>query len=76
MANKIRPAETGTQISVRLQAPELAALDAWRKDQPDLPTRPEALRRLAAMSLGSLPSKKPGAGKTIPIEDLNAENDE
>ncbi|MDR3425509.1 MAG: hypothetical protein P4M13_10645 [Alphaproteobacteria bacterium] len=75
MANKIRPAETGTQISVRLQAPELAALDAWRKDQPDLPTRPEALRRLAAIALNSNAGKAP-ARDTVPLADLNASNDE
>ena len=32
--------------------PSMAALvDAWRRDQVDLPTRAEAIRRLAAMSL-------------------------
>lgn len=50
---KSRPPETGLQINVRLQAADLAALDAWRKDQPDLPTRPEALRRLASAALNS-----------------------
>jgi len=65
---KARATETGTLIGVRLQAPELAALDAWRKDQPDLPTRPEALRRLAAFVLRN--------GETFPIDDLIASNDE
>jgi hypothetical protein len=36
---------------VRLQ-PELAApLDDWRRQQPDLPSRAEALRRLAELAL-------------------------
>jgi hypothetical protein len=65
---KIRATETGTLIGVRLQAPELAALDAWRKDQPDIPTRPEALRRLAATALKT--------GERFPIDDLTASNDE
>jgi hypothetical protein len=43
---KPRATETGTLVGVRLQAPQLAALDAWRKNQDDLPTRPEAVRRL------------------------------
>lgn len=71
-APKKRPAETGTLIGVRLQAPELAALDAWRKDQPDLPTRPEALRRLAASAL----TRDLEPGETIALDDLNASNDE
>jgi hypothetical protein len=32
-------------IHVRLGNELLAALDEWRRDQPDLPTKPEALRR-------------------------------
>jgi hypothetical protein len=48
---KNRAPETGTQINVRLQPADLAALDVWRKDQPDLPTRPEALRRLATHAM-------------------------
>lgn len=43
---KPRATETGTLVGVRLQAPQLAALDAWRRNQDDLPTRPEAVRRL------------------------------
>jgi hypothetical protein len=43
---KPRATEIGTLVGVRMQAPQLAALDAWRKNQDDLPTRPEAVRRL------------------------------
>jgi hypothetical protein len=43
---KPRATETGTLVGVRFQAPQLAALDAWRKNKDDLPTRPEAVRRL------------------------------
>ena len=41
------PTGEGVQIQVRLGAMQLAELDAWREAQPDKPSRPEALRRLA-----------------------------
>lgn len=48
-----RPATgTGTPITLRLQPEPLAAVDAWREDQPDKPTRPEAIRRLVEKGLG------------------------
>lgn len=49
---KPRPKATGTLIGVRLQEPELAAVDGWRKKQADIPTRPEAIRRLLGKALG------------------------
>lgn len=53
---KARPAETGTQINVRLQPEDLLRIDEWRRAQPDVPTRPEAIRRLA---LGAVQKAKP-----------------
>jgi hypothetical protein len=41
----------GTQIGVRWSDDELAALDRWRRQQPDQPARPEALRRLVRLTL-------------------------
>lgn len=35
-------------VQVRCQPSLLSALDEWRKAQPDLPNRSEALRRIAA----------------------------
>src|SRR5262245_9311376 len=35
----------------------LARLDEWRRNQPDLPTRPEALRRLAERALAMAPKR-------------------
>ena len=35
------PTGKGTLIGVRLQPLDLAALDAWRRQQEDLPSRPE-----------------------------------
>ena len=48
---KRRPAITGDLVGVRIQ-PELAReLDDWRREQADLPGRPEAIRRLIEMGL-------------------------
>lgn len=48
---------TDEHKSFRLQmviAPsQVAAIDAWRKTQPDLPSRSEAIRRLVAESLAA-----------------------
>jgi hypothetical protein len=38
-------------VSTRLQPEFLKRLDDWRREQPDLPSRPEALRRLAERAL-------------------------
>jgi hypothetical protein len=40
-----------TTIWVRCHEPLLAMLDAYRRDEPDLPTRATALRRLAIIAL-------------------------
>ena len=48
---KKRPDATGDAVLVRLQ-PELAKpLDDWRRQQEDLPGRPEAIRRLVEIGL-------------------------
>jgi hypothetical protein len=49
-----RPKTTGrgAGVLVRMQEAHLAALDAWIGHQPEpRPSRPEAIRRLAQMSL-------------------------
>jgi hypothetical protein len=48
---KRRPAQTGEMVATRIQPELLKRLDAWRREQPDLPTRPEALRRLTEEAL-------------------------
>ncbi len=50
---KKRPKQTGQMVGTRLQPELLKLLDDWRRDQPDLPNRPEALRRLAEKALRS-----------------------
>ena len=48
---KKRAPGTGTPVLVRLQDPTLKAVEAWRRQQQDLPSRPEAIRRLVEMGL-------------------------
>lgn len=48
-----RPAVDTEAINVRLERAAITKLDNWRRDQPDLPNRPEAIRRLIEFSLGS-----------------------
>jgi len=43
---KRRSTTIGTLVGTRFQTELLEAIDTWRKLQPDLPTRPEAVRRL------------------------------
>ena len=38
-------------VYVRCSPTMVEALDAWRRTEPDLPTRAEALRRIAAKAL-------------------------
>ena len=55
-----RATTTGTLVGTRFQATLLEAIDSWRKDQIDLPTRPEAVRRL--VDLGMTHSMTPSQG--------------
>ena len=50
-------------ITVRLSADRLAALDDWRRVQGDMPTRPEAIRRLVDIALDAEQSR----GMTDPL---------
>lgn len=49
----------GKPVVVRMNPSALAALDAWRRAQADLPTRPEAIRRLVDKALTTAPVKTP-----------------
>ncbi|ATB59208.1 hypothetical protein NY98_14965 [Xanthomonas citri pv. fuscans] len=46
-----RATTTGTLVGTRFQAALLEAIDSWRKEQLDLPTRPEAVRRLVELGM-------------------------
>jgi hypothetical protein len=39
------------RIPVMMAATDVAAIDAWRRKQPDLPSRSEAIRRLVELGL-------------------------
>jgi hypothetical protein len=52
MKSKIgRPPVDTDAVNVRMSAVMLSQLDDWRRAQPDLPGRPEAIRRLLAEKL-------------------------
>lgn len=38
-------------VNVRLPVETIAAIDKFRRDQPDLPTRPQAIRLLVEKAL-------------------------
>lgn len=45
------PTGEGIPVQVRLKESLLDTIDAWRRRQDDLPTRPEAIRRLIEQAL-------------------------
>jgi hypothetical protein len=46
-----RPTVDSEPVTVRVERQRLAVLDEWRRAQPDLPSRPEAIRRLIELGL-------------------------
>lgn len=46
-----RATTTGTLVGTRFQPTLLEAINSWRKEQDDLPTRPEAVRRLVELGM-------------------------
>jgi hypothetical protein len=56
--------ETGerhsTRVHLMMSQSELLAIDEWRRQQPDLPSRAEAIRRL--IQLGLLPRRRDPQG--------------
>ena len=60
-----------TPVTVRLSPGAVAALDGWIAAQSEpRPSRPEAIRRILEQTLGD------GEAGSIPVEELNASNDE
>jgi len=49
----VRPTDDpkGTTLQMRVSAAYLKSIDEWRRKQPDLPSRSEAIRRLTAIGL-------------------------
>ncbi len=50
---KGRPEVDSEAVHVRLDRASLIALDDWRREQTDLPGRPEAIRRLIEIGLAA-----------------------
>jgi hypothetical protein len=48
---KGRPGVDSEAVNVRMERPQLILLDDWRRVQADMPTRPEAMRRLIDLAL-------------------------
>jgi hypothetical protein len=46
-----RPTVDSEAVNVRIERPLLMRLDDWRRSVADLPTRPEAIRRLIELAL-------------------------
>lgn len=46
-----RPPVDSEAITVRMSAASLKELDDWRRNEDDLPGRPEAIRRLVEIGL-------------------------
>jgi metal-responsive CopG/Arc/MetJ family transcriptional regulator len=53
LTRKPRPPAPGEQVVVRLQPDLLSKIDKWRRNQLDLPSRAEAMRRLCDQALES-----------------------
>jgi hypothetical protein len=48
---KQRPSLTGEPVMVRIQPDMGKLIDDWRRQQDDLPSKPEAIRRLCELGL-------------------------
>lgn len=55
-----RPTVDSEAVTVRLLREMITQIDNWRREQPDIPTRPEAMRRLVLLGLSSDPNRKKG----------------
>jgi hypothetical protein len=54
---KGRPSVDSEAVNVRMERPQLLRLDDWRRVQADMPTRPEAIRRLIELGLEAAKAK-------------------
>jgi hypothetical protein len=56
-STKGRPSVDSEAVNVRMERPQLLRLDDWRRVQADMPTRPEAIRRLIELGLEAAKAK-------------------
>jgi hypothetical protein len=56
-----KPKKYPTKLLIGLADQQLAMLDRWRREQDDLPTRSEAIRRLVEAGLEALNAPKSGS---------------
>jgi hypothetical protein len=54
-----RPFVDSEPVTVRVERNQMIALDDWRRLQADLPSRPEAIRRLIELGLKKVPEPSP-----------------
>jgi hypothetical protein len=56
MSNMVRPTDDPKTIRIQLRcSPDyIAVVDEWRRQQPDIPVRSEAIRRLTLLGAGKL----------------------
>lgn len=47
-----RPKVDSEQVGIRFSVETIAQIDSWRRTQPDMPIRTEAIRRLVELGLG------------------------
>lgn len=66
----VRPEKPGTPVQTRLSEEELEALDEARRYEPDIPSRPEMLRRLMKEALAAR-SKKGRKRMAAELTDAN-----
>jgi hypothetical protein len=52
------PLDPGLGVMVRMREPLCSLIDQWRAQQIERPSRPEALRRLAALALAASGEKE------------------
>jgi hypothetical protein len=63
-----RPLHYPTKVLIGFDDEMMSALDAWRREQEDLPSRSEAIRRLVTSGLGNAAAlaKRPARTDEVP----------
>jgi metal-responsive CopG/Arc/MetJ family transcriptional regulator len=56
----VRAVEHGERFNMRASKDLFEKLDNWRRDQPDIPGRSEAIRRLVELGLAAAPKRRGG----------------